>query len=75
MAADPLRALARFSLQPYPSAQHAANAALVLLAQHVGVRSAFLSRLDQDHLAIVADYDDAGCGIRQGMIFPLGDAF
>ena len=72
---DPLRALARFSLQTYPSSKHAVDAALALVAEQIGVRSAFLSRFDQDQLAIVADYDRGGCGIRAGSHFPLEDAF
>ena len=72
---DPLRALARFSLQTYPSSKQAVDAALALVAQQIGVRSAVLSRFDQDQLAIVADYDHGGCGIRARAHFPMGDAF
>ena len=72
---DPLRALAHFSLQSFPSSRDAVEAALALVAQQIGVRSAFLSRFVQDQLAIVADYDRGGCGIRAGSAFPLDDAF
>lgn len=72
---DPLRALARFSLQSFGSSRSAVDAALALLAEQVGVRSAFLSRVAQNELAIVADYDRGGCGIRAGDAFPLDDAF
>lgn len=74
-ALDPLRALARFSLQSFASPRHAVDAALALVAEQVGVRSAFLSRLDGNELAIVADYDRGGCGIRAGASFALDDAF
>lgn len=73
--ADPIRALARFSLKPFPSSRHAIDAALALLAEQIGVRSAFLSRFEQDKLAIVADYDRGGCGIHAGAHFSLDDAF
>ena len=72
---DPLRALARFAAQSFASATEAAEAALALLAEYVGVRSAFLSRFAGDELVIVADYDHGGCGIRAGASFPLKDAF
>lgn len=75
VATDPLRALARLMTQSFGSIQEQVDAALVLVAEQVGMRSAFLSRVEGDQLAIVADYDNAGCGIRAGSSFPLGDAF
>ena len=74
-ATDPLRALARFSLQRFPSTRQAADAALALLAEQIGMRSAFLSRIDNHGVAIVADYDHNGCGIHAGTSFPVEDAF
>ncbi|MDQ5852872.1 MAG: GntR family transcriptional regulator [Chloroflexota bacterium] len=74
-SASPLRALARFSMQSFPSAEHAIDAALALLGEQIGVRSAFLSRFDGDQLAIVGDYDRGGCGIKAGSSFPVDDAF
>ena len=71
----PLPALARFISQPFPSTTQAAEAALTLLAEQLGVRSAFLSRVVANQLLIVADYDQDGCGIRAGANFPLADAF
>ncbi len=71
----PLRAFARFTQQRFSSTQDAAEAALKLLAEQIGVRSAFLSRFDEDRLMIVADYDQNGCGIRSGSDFPISDAF
>ena len=72
---DPLRALARLAVQSFATAGEAAAAALALLGEQVGMRSAFLSRFDGDQLVIVADYDDEGCGIRAGASFPVMDAF
>ena len=72
---DPLRALARFSLQTFSSPREAIDAALTLLAEQIGVRSAFLSHFEQGHLRIVADHDRDGCGIRAGEHFPVTDAF
>ena len=74
-AADPLRALARFTLQTFTSTQQMIDAALILVAQQIGVRSAFFSKVDGDRLMIIADYDNAGCGIHAGSNFPLADAF
>ncbi len=73
--ANPLRALAKFSVQSFRSAHEATEAALALLAEQVGLRSAFLSRFDGDQVSIVADYDRGGCAIRAGSRFPLDDAF
>jgi GntR family transcriptional regulator len=70
-----LRAIARFSLRSFSSTRAVADAALQLLAQHIGVRSAFLSRFDGNNLSILADYDQNGCGIRAGAQFPLNHAF
>lgn len=75
VAADPLRALARFSQQHFASAQAAIDAGLSLVAQQIGVRSAFLSRVEGERLAVVADYDRGGCGIKAGTVFALEDAF
>jgi DNA-binding GntR family transcriptional regulator len=75
MPRDPLRALARLTIQRFTSTEQATEAALKLLAEQIGVRSAFLSRFDHDQLVILADYDRDGCGIRAGSDFPLADAF
>ncbi len=72
---SPLRALAQFSTRQFTSSKDATEAALQLLAEQIGVRSAFLSRFDVNHLAIIADYDRDGCGIRAGTSFPITDAF
>lgn len=72
---SPLRALARLTTQLFPATRDAADAALRLLAEHIGVHSAFLSRIEDDRLTVVADYDYEGCGIRAGAQFPLSDAF
>jgi DNA-binding transcriptional MocR family regulator len=53
------------SLQSFSSSRSAVDAALALLAEQVGVGSAFLSRVAQHELAIVADYDRGGCGISR----------
>jgi DNA-binding GntR family transcriptional regulator len=74
-AADPLRALARFTSSEYASSAEMIDSALSLLARQVGVRSSFVSRFDGDQLVILADYDQGGCGIKAGAVFPLEDAF
>ncbi|MDP9312191.1 MAG: GntR family transcriptional regulator [Chloroflexota bacterium] len=72
---EPLRALARFTAQRFASAQDAADAALVLLAEQIGVRTAFMTRLDAYQLQVVAAYDRGGCGVDAGVAYPLDDAF
>jgi DNA-binding GntR family transcriptional regulator len=72
---SPLRALAQWTAQDFASAHAAVTSALAFLARQIGMHSAFLSRIQTDQLAIVADYDDNGCGIRAGTAFPLDDAF
>ena len=73
--ANPLRALAQFTGREFSSSHAAASAALAFLARQIGMHSAFLSSIDADHLAILVDYDDHGCGIRAGSSFSLKDAF
>jgi GntR family transcriptional regulator len=72
---SPLRALAQWTGQDFASAHDAAAAALAFLARQIGMNSAFLSRFEDDRLAILVDYDNGGCGIRAGTSFPLEDAF
>ncbi len=73
--ADPLRALAKYSAQSFSSREEAISALLTMLGEQTGMRSAFLSHIEQDRLEIVADYDQDGCGIRAGASFPVDDAF
>ena len=73
--ASSLRALAQFTSRDHGSVRAAVDAALSFLARQIGMHSAFLSRFEDDRLAILADYDDHGCGIRAGAAFPLEDAF
>lgn len=70
-----LQALAQFTTRQFSSTDETIGAALQLLAEQIGMRSAFLSQFDGDQLAIIADYDHGGCGIRAGARFPLDDAF
>jgi DNA-binding GntR family transcriptional regulator len=72
---SPLRALSHLSARSFGSSDEAISAILALLAEQTGMRSAFLSRFESDRLAIVADHDHSGCGIRAGTILQLEDAF
>ena len=71
----PLRALARFTAQQFASAHHAVDAALRLLAEQIGVRSAFMTRLHVDQIQVIGAYDRGGIGIDAGVTFSLDDAF
>lgn len=70
-----LAAVAAFSGTRFRSSAEASQVALGTIARMIGVRSAFVSRLDSQMMTLLDVWEDAGCGFEAGAAVPLEDTF
>ena len=72
---DMLAVLARLSSVRFSSINDAFETTLRIMAQLVGVRSAFVAQLTSESMEVLGAWDDNGCGIRSGGTEPLEETF
>ncbi|GAB4178125.1 MAG: hypothetical protein Fur005_40290 [Roseiflexaceae bacterium] len=70
-----LQTVAKLTSLRFGSFTEAMDTYLTTAAQLTGVRSAFISRLDNQVMEVLGSWDNQGCGIPLGGVVPLEETF